>query len=151
MPLNRIWPFETPLCFVNECNIWAELNPVSWENAMAMVQKERECKAFVPWQQGYTPKEHKEMMDRKAMLEWQTNRDEAYRKERDERYRVDREWREAQSKINREWRFREFVVAVVALIVVVLASVIGALISREGQPVINFTGITPPNVTVQQK
>lgn len=47
-----------------------------------VIHRDRVCKQFVKWERGFTPKEHREMMDREQMLEWQ-------RKER----RSDIHWR----------------------------------------------------------
>ena len=44
------------------------------------IQKERSCEYFTPWQQGFTPKEHREMLNRDWMLNYQKEREESDRK-----------------------------------------------------------------------
>ncbi|GEM_PF-2127383 len=98
------------------------------------IQKEHSCPSFVPYRIGFSPKEHREMLDRQWMLEREERRD-----------RDAREWQERESSTNRKWRFWEFVVAVIALIVIVIA----AFIERGAKaPVVN---VQPPvnNVTIQ--
>ena len=36
-----------------------------------VIHRDRVCKQFVKWERGFTPKEHREMMDREQMLKWQ--------------------------------------------------------------------------------
>ena len=39
-----------------------------------IINKEKPCKQFVDWERGFTPKEHREMMDRKRLLEQEEQR-----------------------------------------------------------------------------
>ena len=71
------------------------------------MNQERECTFFTKWQQGFTPKEHREMIDRQAMLKWQTERED-----------IDKKW-----QIQQRW----FMV-VVAGIFTIIGGVIGAII-----------------------
>ncbi len=52
----------------------------------AEVAKDRECGSFLPWQQGFTPKEHMEMRLSREMIE------------------SEQRWREAQAERERRWR-----------------------------------------------
>jgi hypothetical protein len=63
----------SPLCFMRVYDLWAESNTprgnydfTSRTSSLivATLQKERECNQFVKWQQGFSPKEHREMIDR---------------------------------------------------------------------------------------
>ena len=75
-----------------------------------VIQKERECgESFTEWQLGFTPKEHREMMDRQ---EW-------------------RDWQERQRKDDRGWRIKE-----IAILVLMTGGfiVLGALIGRGSIP-----------------
>jgi len=57
-----------------------------WEDLRKTVfSKERKCESFTRWQQGFTPKEHMEMINRKEMLEWQEKQEK--RHSRDEWFR----------------------------------------------------------------
>lgn len=83
-------------------------------DVMAVIGKERSCTEFTEWQQGSSPKEHREMMDRKWMEEREERRDEAARN-----------WQRDESRSNRKFRIAEFVVAVVGVVVLVMAVLIG--------------------------
>ncbi len=105
------WGYETPVCFMNAYNLWDEtgdLNKATSESIQATIQKERECKAFVTWQHGYTPKEHKEMLDRQEMLKWQAAREDA-----------DKKWQTRQ----------QWFMVIIAGIFTVLGGIIGAVIA----------------------
>ncbi len=106
----------SPVCFVRANDLWAESGTNygiicggSEINIKATLQKDRDCRQFTKWQQGFTPKEHREMLDRTQMLKWQTEREEA-----------DRKW-QAQQQVR---------LAVIAGIFVVLGAIIGALVAR---------------------
>ena len=59
---NEIWP---------EPNIhWPELRSRLIHSTNEVIQRERECSRFNLWQQGFTPKEHREMLDRKWERRW---------------------------------------------------------------------------------
>jgi hypothetical protein len=70
-----------------------------------VISQERDCKGFVEWQQGFTPKEHREMLDRK----WQMEFEESVRKS------------------NRKWRIIELVIA---LSVGAVIALVAAMIQR---------------------
>ncbi len=81
-----------PLCFAR-CHYLGDAvkdikrrdNP--FEEVKEIIQKDIDCEEFTEWQQGFTPKEHRETIDREKMLKWQVNREDA-----------DRKWREKQDK-----------------------------------------------------
>jgi hypothetical protein len=87
-----------------------------------VLQKERNCGSFTPWIQGFTPKEHKEMLDAKEMREWQAEQREKDRAWQEEQRKFDREWQESQKKADRRWHAK----------MVVLAAVLGAIVSVAG-------------------
>ncbi len=91
----------------------------------AVVNTERDCKPYRIYQPGFTPKEHYEMMDRRFMME-----------------REDRRDRDAQ-----KMRIAEFIVAIIALCLVVFA----AYIERGGQPTINIITPNPASVNIEQQ
>jgi hypothetical protein len=88
-----------------------EIGETVWPTFPTLVKEilnqERECTFFTKWQQGFTPKEHREMIDRQAMLKWQTERED-----------IDKKW-----QIQQRW----FMV-VVAGIFTIIGGVIGAII-----------------------
>jgi len=89
---------------------------------------------FIEWRPGLTLREHKEMIDRKWMLE------------REERLDNDtREWRRQESESNRRWRKIEFATVLIGLVLIVAA----AFIERGGQPTINIITQEPPIIEQQ--
>jgi hypothetical protein len=120
-----------PACFVNRFNIKeeveaarkaahdeptrnsiGELIPPYWPNYVKEVlNRERACEYFIKWQQGFTPKEHREMMDRERMQKWQMEREEA-----------DRKWRSKE-----QWQL-----VIVAGIFTLLGAIIAWLLTRGG-------------------
>src|SRR6266404_7521708 len=66
---------EIPVCFAQVISIQEEARGKS-DQILPVLQKERECNNFAPWIQGFTPKEHKEMLDAKEMREWQAGQAE---------------------------------------------------------------------------
>jgi len=90
------------------------------EELLSLLQSERDCAEFTPWCQGFTPKEHQEMLDRQRLLEWQAERENA-----------DHRWREDQRKEERRWRLIELLVlGGFVTIVLVIAQIVAALIQR---------------------
>jgi hypothetical protein len=44
---------------------------LGWDKLFEEFQKERECGDFTRWCQGYSPKEHQEMLEKTQLLKWQ--------------------------------------------------------------------------------
>jgi len=65
--------------------IGEEIWPKWGDLRKTVFSKERTCEPFTRWQQGFTPKEHIEMINRKEMLEWQEKQEK--RHSRDEWFR----------------------------------------------------------------
>ena len=73
---------------------------------------------------GFSPKEHREMMDREWMLKWQADREEA-----------DRKWREKQRQEDKQWRRIELIViGIIGVLVAGGFAVLGAFIQRGSIP-----------------
>ena len=112
----REYPSDV-ICFVRV--IQFPIQPRN-EELLDLLQRERECAEFTPWYQGFTPKEHEEMLDRQRLREWQAKREDE-----------DRRWREDQRKEERRWRFIELLVfGGLVTIVYVVAQIVAALIQR---------------------
>ena len=63
---------DSPICLLLKYNLWEEYgkNPLPPPEILCgVLHKERECKSFREWRQGFTPKEHVEMMDREWKFE----------------------------------------------------------------------------------
>lgn len=60
-----------PVCFAQACDLIAEY---AFGDMAKTMQKERECNSYTKWQQGFSPKEHREMQDRQLMIELEEKR-----------------------------------------------------------------------------
>jgi hypothetical protein len=101
------------VCFLQKYDLISEVEKLKKGNTkvtasiMEVIQGERDCSQFVEWKQGFTPKEHQEILDRKQMLDWQAKREDA-----------DRRWQSRQN-----WKL-----VVVAGVFTILGTILGAMI-----------------------
>ena len=94
------------------------------EAARTVSARERDCASFTPWRQGFTPKEHLEMLDRVERQRWQ-----------EEQREKDLRWREQQRKEDKRWRVIELIVlAGIATLVAGGFTLLGALIQKGNAP-----------------
>lgn len=114
----------TPICFINSFDIKEEVEilrkaahdephrnsigeyiPPHWATYVKVVlNTERKCKSFTKWQQGFTPKEHREMVDR-----------------------------ERQRKEDRKWHFRELGLIIFGnILAACLGALLVYLVTRGG-------------------
>ncbi|MDA1218793.1 MAG: hypothetical protein O2909_05060, partial [Chloroflexi bacterium] len=68
--------------------------------------KSRRCPSWVEWIPGYSPKEHREMMDRQRLLEFQAKREDDWQKFQKQMVADDKKWREVQ-EIQAETRHKK--------------------------------------------
>ena len=115
-----------PLCFAKCFDLRSETKStfVSGKDekgcVVEVISKERECVPFTKWQLGFTPKEHREMLDREKLLEWQASREDA-----------DRQFRVQMMNDDRKWQAKQQVsLILIAGIFTMIGAVIGALIGR---------------------
>jgi hypothetical protein len=84
------------------------------EESFRIIRENRECASFTPWRQGYTPKEHAEMLQNAELREWQQKETEKQRawleeqklrdQEREERLDAEREKRRQEEREReRQW------------------------------------------------
>ena len=104
---------QQPICFARADDLKGEFdeetkNHNNTRSALNVLMKDRVCTECIDWQQGFTPKEHREMSDREKMLKWQSDREDA-----------DRKWKSSQE--------RKF--AIMAGIFTILGAIIGAIVS----------------------
>jgi len=71
---------EVPLCF-EHLRIFDPHQCASATGRQGVLQAEiGPCVGFTKWDLGFTPKEHREMLDRQRLLEWQAEREDDDRK-----------------------------------------------------------------------
>jgi hypothetical protein len=98
----------------------------------AEILRERSCDGFTEWKQGFTPKEHIEMLDRQWLIEREDRRDAEMRAREDRR---DEETRRLQERLhNRELWILGGVVTFALIAGSIIAAVIEAAVSRGWQP-----------------
>lgn len=125
-----------PLCFALAARLDREVEEHTRERAgpnmsnaeqdlLAVIQRtDRNCSKWRKWEMGFSPKEHREMMDREWMLKWQADREEA-----------DRKWREKQRQEDKQWRRIELIViGIIGVLVAGGFAVLGAFIQRGSIP-----------------
>ena len=107
-----------PICTMQSYRL---IDEVEWrsgsivpETVIRIMQTERDrCSAvFTDWQQGFTPKEHREMVDRKEQREWRAKQEEATKA-----------WQERQRIQDRQWHIAE-------ILLIIVATIIAAFIQR---------------------
>ena len=98
----------------------------SADSMLGVIIKERpECEGkFTEWRQGSTPKEHREMLDRKWMMDRQQIREDE-----------DRQYRERQRKDDRKYRLIELgVIGIIGVLAAGAFTILGAFIERGSWP-----------------
>ena len=65
--------FQEPLCFAGAYDLkneFAEEQMGTVTRAWSVISRERDCQQHTEWIQGFTPKEHREMLDRRWERKW---------------------------------------------------------------------------------
>ncbi len=106
-----------PLCFARQFYLRDTIGAIDKQKnqndeVKLVINKEIDCKEFTKWQQGFTPKEHREMIDREWMMQHEEERENA-----------DRKWRSRQ----------DLKLAIVAGVFIVLGALLTWLFTRGGQ------------------
>ncbi len=126
-----------PKCFAHVVNFDEEYRLSTKSNDLAKfseaINKERPCAisdtkyGFTPHYQGFSPKEHLEMIDRERQFRMEQEQREWIAEQR----RLDIEWRERQERINKNnHRWDLIILGIVATLIVSAATIITAFISR---------------------
>ena len=139
---------DLPLCFARSCNLLGlctELIDKSCSTdkaVLTIINEKRQCDEFMRWEQGFTPKEHREMADRWREIahgrvkesedrQWQQQQrieDQGWKQSQ----RIeDLKWREAQEK-KAENRHRTdlIIIGIVATLLICAVTIIAAFIER---------------------
>jgi len=138
-----------PICFAMAYDLMPEVEEAAQKQSdgedwnkyvLGIITRERDCTAnrkttgFTKYQQGFTPKEHREMLDRERLLQWQEKREEE-----------DRLFRMQEGGANRRYRIAELVLVFLTIVAILSA----AFIQRGEQPIINIITESPPEVIVE--
>jgi hypothetical protein len=122
---------DFPICFVMAHPLLEETCAFDPRNPLSVIQKDRKCESFCQWQQGYTPKEHREMLSIKEEREWrerQANKEEAWRQKQ---AAEDRQWREKEAQAAERRHRRELLVlGFLAIGVQIAVAIVVAVIAK---------------------
>ena len=155
-------PGLVPLCFMRAFDLggeyWKEYAATAKDVLLSksrVVNRERDCKLFTPWQQGFTPKEHKKRMielEEKKYLDERERKDREYR---DEQRRKDEEFRTRQSQDEAAWRKKQewqFVVEIICGVIATALLLCGTQLYCTWWQVTSFQRNEPqsPRPAVQQ-
>jgi hypothetical protein len=94
------------------------------KDSQKVIERERECAFFMEWQQGFTPKEHREMFHEKMLMEMHAQQRERDRDWQESRTRDDRDRQESRIRIDRLWNVGQ------AVFVVILSAAISWVVSN---------------------
>jgi hypothetical protein len=131
-----------PICFVQAYDIlqstreFAGKHEPDYLSVHTFINDDRPCKSFTKWQQGFTPKEHRDMLDRQEFRDWQAKRE-----------LEDKQFRKDEQRSNKRYRIAELVLVVVTILAILAA----AFINRNNQPTINIITSNPEDVTINQQ
>ena len=122
-----------PLCFAR-CqylgekvkNITQKNNPT--EEVSRIIKEETKCTGFVKWQQGFTPKEHGEMIDRQWMMKYQERREREDKEWREQQEDKQRNWMQSQSKQRFRWEIIVF--GILVTLALIGGQILAAFIER---------------------
>ena len=106
---------DYPLCFERKYNLRAEAQSDAPNDVLKVIQKDRDCD-IREWNQGFTPKEHKQMLLDERQRAWQVEREEA-----------DRKWRESQAT----QVFRQYMISVIVTVFCCLCTGVVTLIVAD--------------------
>lgn len=138
---ERRFEFE-PICFAAAYDLEGEFNCAAHGDSsmidafQKVIIDSRQCESFVKWQQGYSPKEHREMVLERERLEWQARQESEMR-----------EFQAKQAELNRTYNDRNIKLLMWMVVVTLLAPIISAVISVK---IVNSEYPTETPAKVQQ-
>jgi hypothetical protein len=133
--------YDLPICFARETKLQPQYkteliidDPIHKKlksNVNNVLAQPRLCNSFTKWQMGFTPKEHREMLDEQWRLSFQAKREDEDRKWREEQRKSDLEWRvEQEKKATRSHRWDLIFTGGIATFLICVATIVAAFITR---------------------
>jgi len=121
-----------PICFVQKYNLPDLFEKTSGQEPnkfLAIINEGRECDLFTEWKQGFTPKEHQEMIDRQRRLEFEACKDAEDKKWREGQEEKADQRHQDQIKLLKGIHRREmWIVGGAVTLVIIIVTIIGAAI-----------------------
>lgn len=85
-----------PICWKHAQPITEEFGKAGGETLarrfLAVINKPRDCGAWMQWQEDCSPREHQDMLDQKALLDWQSEQRQKDWERQEAGKRTDRKW-----------------------------------------------------------
>ena len=108
---------QMPVCIRGAASLDKEMAGATPDAFVQVVSKDRECDKFYTWHEGYSPKEHLDMVAQETLLKmqadqreadkrWQAEQRERDQRREDERREKDRKQEEERHKSDRQWQVR---------------------------------------------
>jgi len=130
---------QEPICFILKKDLKKEFKTETTKgnntvSAFNVLHKYRDCDTtdttlgFTEYRQGFTPKEHREMLDRQWMLDFKEKREQEDREWRSKEEKERREWQQKQSA--KRFRWEVLVVGGVIASLFVISQILAAFIER---------------------
>lgn len=121
-----------PICYCQVLDFKKKTGGTLAQPILAELAQPRECDSYTPWIQGFDPKEHRELLDRKFERQWQEQRIEQDLVWREQQAREDKEWREAQEQLSaKRHRWELIIMGGVVTLVSAFVQIIAAYISKD--------------------
>jgi hypothetical protein len=102
------WKVINPHCFVDAYDLPNEFKETEYREKnpqrrlLIVLDEERDCKRFAQWKQGYTPKEHNDMIQSEALREANERAQQVMRDWQGEQRRLDAERQDKQRRADQE-------------------------------------------------
>lgn len=121
---------EYPVCFMRVISFRKIIDQkTSRPEVAAEIKTERPCDEFTEWIQGSSPKEHAEMIQQKALLDYQRQREQDDKAWRERQATQDHAWRTQQAEREREWRKEDRHTAMTNLLVAAGVGLLGGIVT----------------------
>jgi len=143
-----------PICFARAYDLQSEIPGQLSQGqedypavlVLEVISKDRTCPkrnqadGFTRWHQGFTPKEHREMLDRQWVLDFEAREHEKDRTWREEQRRLDLEWRAEQEEkaegrhdeqlgtLKQQHKWQLLVLGFLVTVAIVASTIVGAMI-----------------------
>ena len=111
-----------PLCFVRARDLKEYIGSKQAEQIRSRLNAAIECDEHVPWLQGYSPKEHREMLINDKLLSYERDRDLSARR-----------WQEEQAAKQEERDRRRDTMHMIQLAIMVVSMLVSAIIAYFGR------------------
>jgi hypothetical protein len=101
------WHEELPFCFAHAADLPGEIGSFNVPAVLKVIGEDRTCESFTPWQHGYSPREHAEMVHFKQMEKLAEERNRTDKQLAEERKKADEERAEQRRREDQRWQAQQ--------------------------------------------